>query len=96
MTPLFLLILLLLHPYYTPTRFQGLTVSSEVALERPKCSLHTSALRACLGLRQPFPKYADFTATLAGCSAGHRQQHYYCSSGRYKFKRTQAGIRPII
>ena len=83
MTPLFLSIAHLLHSYNTPIRFQGLLVSSVRTPERPKCSLHSSALRACLDLRQPFPKYADLTALLADCCAGHRQQTHYCSGGRY-------------
>ena len=82
MTPLFLSIAHLLHPCDTPIRFQGLLVSSGRTPERPKCSLHSSALRACLDLRQPFPKYADFTA-VADCCAGQRQQTYYRSGGRY-------------
>lgn len=56
MTPLVLSIAHLLHPYNTPIRFQGLFVSSARTPERPECSLHSSAMRACLDLRQPFPK----------------------------------------
>ena len=56
MTPLVLSIAHLLHPYNTPIRFQGPFVSSARTPERPECSLHSSAMRACLDLRQPFPK----------------------------------------
>ena len=94
MTPLFLSNLNSLHPYSTLIILQGPIVPSRKYAERLKCSLHSSTLRACLGLRQPFPKHADYPAVLAGCSAGHRQQGHYCSGGRCKFKRDQSGTRP--